>query len=123
MTFLDFKPLAVHISLFISWQFSLKPDLIIYLLFRWCSLEKYNRLLNVTVLVLENVSLYHYEAFESHFPFTSSSFDHKLEIISPFAYNSDFVKELSMVPLTCKNVLFQTKNYGRKKTVILQPLK
>lgn len=79
---------------------------------RWCQLEKYNRLSNVTVLIIENVSLYHYEGFESYFPFLSTNFDYKIEIISPFSYNSDFVKELSMVPLSATQMRKLINEYG-----------
>nr|CAH7712499.1 unnamed protein product [Callosobruchus chinensis] len=71
-----------------------------YLPSRWCNLEKYNRLVNTNVLVIENVSLYHFVAYESLFPFLSSAFDHKLEMITPASYKSDIVKDLSMVPLS-----------------------
>ncbi|KAJ8958109.1 hypothetical protein NQ318_006038 [Aromia moschata] len=67
---------------------------------RWCALEKYNRLVNVNLLIVENISLYHFTSHESHFPFLSATFEHKLEIITPNSYKSDIVKDLSMVPLT-----------------------
>ncbi|CAH1130783.1 unnamed protein product [Ceutorhynchus assimilis] len=79
---------------------------------RWCSLDKYNQLANVTVLVIENLSLYHYEAYQSHFPFLSLNFEHKLEIISPFSNNSDVVKELSLVPLSSTQMRKAITEYG-----------
>ncbi|XP_066139000.1 RNA exonuclease 5 [Euwallacea fornicatus] len=79
---------------------------------RWCNLEKYTNLSSVLLLILENVSLYHYEMFEHHFPFTKSNFDHKIEIISPFAYNNDFVKELSMVPVSATQMRKLVNEYG-----------
>lgn len=79
---------------------------------RWCNLERYNKLTSVTVLILENLSLYHYENFESHFPFISSNFEHKIEIISPYSYNNDFVKELSMVPLSATQMRKLINEHG-----------
>ncbi|KAL1500911.1 hypothetical protein ABEB36_006330 [Hypothenemus hampei] len=79
---------------------------------RWCSLEKYNKLDTVLLLIVENLSLYDYEAFESHFPFCSSTFDHKIEILSPFAYSDDIVKELSMVPLSATQMKRLIHEYG-----------
>lgn len=67
---------------------------------RWCALEKYNKLENTNLIIVENISLYHYISQESNFPFLSSTFDHKLEIITPASYRSDIVQDLSMVPLT-----------------------
>lgn len=72
---------------------------------RWCALEKYSRLVNTNILIVENMSLYNYSSNEGHFQFLSKKFDNKLEIITPNAYCSDIVQELSMVPLTGKYVL------------------
>lgn len=69
---------------------------------RWCALEKYSKLVNTNILIVENMSLYHYSSNESNFPFLSTKFDNKLEIITPNSYSSDIVQELSMVPLTGK---------------------
>lgn len=72
---------------------------------RWCALEKYNHLDNVNLLIVENMSLYQFASNENQFPFLSSKFQHKLEIITPSSYKSDIVKDLSMVPLTGKHFL------------------
>ncbi|ENN78977.1 hypothetical protein YQE_04561, partial [Dendroctonus ponderosae] len=79
---------------------------------RWCHLEKYNHLTNVTLLIVENMSVYNYEAFESYFPFTSANFEHKLEMISPYAFNSNIIKELSMVPLSMTQMRKLITEYG-----------
>lgn len=70
---------------------------------RWCALEKFNKLINTNILIVENVSLYHYTTNESQFPFLSSTFETKLEMITPTSYRSDIVQDLSMVPLTGKS--------------------
>lgn len=69
---------------------------------RWCALEKYTKLANTNVLIVENVSLYNYVTHESKMPFLSSTFDHKLEIMTSSSYHSDIVRDLLMVPLTGK---------------------
>ncbi|XP_076275568.1 RNA exonuclease 5 isoform X2 [Rhynchophorus ferrugineus] len=79
---------------------------------RWCSLEKYNRLANVTILIIENISLYHYEAFESQFEFLKTNFPHKIEIVCPFSYNNDIVQELSMVPLSATQMKKLINEHG-----------
>lgn len=67
---------------------------------RWCALEKFSKLVHTNILIVENVSLYHFSSNENHFPFLSTTFDNKLEMITPNSYHSDIVKDLSMVPLT-----------------------
>ncbi|XP_060534927.1 uncharacterized protein LOC132707200 isoform X2 [Cylas formicarius] len=79
---------------------------------RWCSLEKYNRLKSVNLLIVENVSLYHYEAFESEFQFLKSNFEHKIEFVSPLSYRGDIIKELSMVPLSATQMRKLINEYG-----------
>ncbi|XP_030760900.1 RNA exonuclease 5 isoform X3 [Sitophilus oryzae] len=79
---------------------------------RWCGLEKYNKLMNVTMLIIENISLYHYEAFQSQFEFMKSNFYHKIEVVSPHSYNDDIVQELSMVPLSATQMRKLVTEYG-----------
>uniref|UniRef100_A0A1Y1N5B8 Exonuclease domain-containing protein n=1 Tax=Photinus pyralis TaxID=7054 RepID=A0A1Y1N5B8_PHOPY len=73
---------------------------------RWCQLEKFNRLEHTNVLIVENLSMYHYQSYETLFPYLHSNFAHKLELITPEAYHSDLVQELVTVPLTGQ----QTRN-------------
>lgn len=68
---------------------------------RWCSLEKYNRLTSVNVMVVENLSLYDFSSAQSQFP-TLNNFTHQLEVVTPKSYMSDVIKDLSMVPITGK---------------------
>ncbi|EFA00202.1 RNA exonuclease 5 isoform X2 [Tribolium castaneum] len=77
---------------------------------RWCALEKFNKLSTTCLLVVENMTVNHYTTHENIFPFVSSTFEHKLEILAPNSSNSDVVRELSMVPLTATQVKkFSTK--------------
>lgn len=78
---------------------------------RWCQLEKYSKLLITNVLIVENLSAYHYISNESYFPFLKENYNHKLEIVNPSAYKADFIKDLLMVPLTSKYFLYDIDNY------------
>ncbi|KAJ8981071.1 hypothetical protein NQ317_007208 [Molorchus minor] len=79
---------------------------------RWCALEKYTHLVNVNLLIVENISLYHFTNHESCFPFLSSNFEFKLEMITPISYKSDIIKDLSMVPLTGSQMKRFQSTYG-----------
>ncbi|CAH1958806.1 unnamed protein product [Acanthoscelides obtectus] len=87
---------------------------------RWCALDKYNRLTNTNLLVIENVSLYDFLNHESLLPFLSSTFDHKLEMITPASYKSDIVKDLSMVPLTGSQMKKFINSFGTLEEAVLQ---
>lgn len=85
---------------------------------RWCALEKYNHLTNVNLLIVENMSLYNFSSNENHFPFLSSTFQHKLEIITPSSYKSDIVKDLSMVPLTATQMRKFQNEFGDLESAV-----
>lgn len=53
---------------------------------RWCQPDKFYRLECTVALVVDNVSLVQYQTYQHCFPFISSMFPHKLEIVTPFAY-------------------------------------
>lgn len=67
---------------------------------RWCQLEKYTKLISTNVFIVENLSAYHFISNESYFPFLSSSYPHKLEVVNSNVYKADLVQDLLMVPLT-----------------------
>ncbi|XP_072384760.1 RNA exonuclease 5 isoform X1 [Diabrotica undecimpunctata] len=87
---------------------------------RWCALEKYSKLENTNLIIIENASLYHYMAYESMFSFLSSTFEHKLEMITPGSYNSDIVKDLSMVPLTGTQMKKFTNSFGSLEKAVIK---
>lgn len=87
---------------------------------RWGALDKFNRIASTNVLIVENVTLYHYLNHESAFPFLSSSFEHKLEILTPNSYNSDIVRDLSMVPLTGTQMKKFMNEYGTLEAAVLK---
>ncbi|KAB0797028.1 hypothetical protein PPYR_11089 [Photinus pyralis] len=79
---------------------------------RWCQLDKYNQLVHTTVLVVENVSLYHFSSYESFFPYLSAKFCNKLEFIPSAAYKMDMVQDLATLPLTVAQTVKLTSVYG-----------
>ncbi|XP_045462527.1 RNA exonuclease 5 isoform X2 [Harmonia axyridis] len=87
---------------------------------RWCCLEKYNRLLNTNIFVIENLSMYHFSSYESSFQFLSSKFQHKLEVLSPFSYRGDIVKEISMVPITSTQMKKFINEYGNLESAVMK---
>ncbi|RZC33045.1 RNA exonuclease NEF-sp, partial [Asbolus verrucosus] len=87
---------------------------------RWCALEKFNRLSTTTVLIIENIRLYHFLAHESAFSFLGSTFENKLEILAPNSHDSDTVKDLSMVPLTGTQVKKFSNEFGTLEAAVLK---
>lgn len=84
---------------------------------RWCQLEKHGSLNNTNVLILEGISMNDFVQFEKFaFPYLSSTFRFKFEIIAPQAYNGDCVKELSMVPLSNTQSKKYLRLYGSMRT-------
>lgn len=79
---------------------------------RWSQLEKFSKLQSTTVLIVENVSVYHYQAHESMFPFLCSTFPHKVEVITPGAYKGDIVQDLATIPLTMTQMKKFVNQYG-----------
>lgn len=67
---------------------------------RWCAVNKWSKLQSTTVLIVENISLQHFTEFEEKFPYLNTTFDYKLEMLTPCSYDADLVQELLMVPLT-----------------------
>ncbi|CAH0547861.1 unnamed protein product [Brassicogethes aeneus] len=86
---------------------------------RWCALDKYNKLANFNLLIVENVSLYHFSAHESMFP-NLNNFTHQLEVVTPKAYMSDIVRDLSMVPLTGTQMKKFVDKFGTLESAVTQ---
>ncbi|XP_046746061.1 small RNA degrading nuclease 5 isoform X3 [Diprion similis] len=71
-----------------------------YLPARWCLLEKYNKVAHTVVLVVEGLSLYHFNAYESMFTNITTNMAHRLEVVTPTAYGGSIIEDLAAVPLT-----------------------
>ncbi|KAK5642708.1 hypothetical protein RI129_008875 [Pyrocoelia pectoralis] len=87
---------------------------------RWCQLDKYNQLVHTTVLIIENVSLYHFSSYESFFPYLSAKFCNKLELIPSPAYKIDIVQDLATLPLTVPQTIKLMSVYGSLEKTSLQ---
>ena len=67
---------------------------------RWCTLQKWNRLSNMVVLVLEGTGLDDYTAAYSSLGWLRKHVPNLVEVVSPASYHSSVVEELSLLPLT-----------------------
>lgn len=67
---------------------------------RWCQFEKHNRVSHTVVLLVEGLSLYDYLAHQSCFPRLNAAFTSRLEVVTPSAYDGNFVEELALIPMT-----------------------
>ncbi|CAD1480429.1 unnamed protein product [Heterotrigona itama] len=83
-----------------------------YMPTRWCHLEKYNRITHTVVLVIEGLSLYHFMAYESMFPYIRSKLKHRVEVVTPAAYGGSVIEELAAVPITGIQSDKLRKEYG-----------
>lgn len=78
---------------------------------RWCSLEKGNNIVHSVVLVLEGLSLYHYQCYESSFPETSSIFSNKFEVVMP-TDSEGLLSALSSLPVTSEQRQQLNEKFG-----------
>lgn len=85
---------------------------------RWCTMEKQSRIQRNVVIVIENMSLNQYLSQESHFEHLGSTFDIKLEVVTPTIYKGDLVEEISAVPLTSTQKEKLVKEYGNLEAAL-----
>lgn len=52
------------------------------------------------VLVIEELSMYHFMAYESMFSNITSKLEHRLEVVTPTAYGGSVIEDLAAVPIT-----------------------
>lgn len=83
-----------------------------YMPTRWCHLEKYNKVTHTVVLVVESLSLYHFMAYESIFPYITNKLEHRVEVLTPTAYGGSVVEDLAAVPITGIQTDKLIKQYG-----------
>ncbi|XP_053606637.1 RNA exonuclease 5 isoform X2 [Plodia interpunctella] len=67
---------------------------------RWYVLDKCNHISQTTCLILEGISILHWEKYAETFASTQSFFDDFVEILTPSIYNGSLVQELALVPLS-----------------------
>lgn len=79
---------------------------------RWSHIDRYTKISQIVVLVVENMSLYHFNSYESEFVNINSIFENKLEVVTPSVYDGDLVAEVAAVPLTSTQKDKLVKEYG-----------
>ena len=86
---------------------------ILVTLFRWCHIEKYNRISHTVVFVIEGISLYDFQSHESLCTKITEIFPNKVEVVTPVTYSGNLIQELAAVPLTGtqRNRLLKRKFY------------
>lgn len=78
---------------------------------RWCTLEKSNRIVHSVVLVLEGLSLYHFQCYESAFEQTSAIFSNKFEVVMPTDAEG-LLSALTSLPVTCEQRKELSEKFG-----------
>lgn len=79
---------------------------------RWSHIERCSKISHTVVLVVENMSLYHFNSYESEFENINTIFENKVEIVTPSVYKGDLVEEIAAVPLTSTQKDKLLKEYG-----------
>ncbi len=79
--------------------------------FRWCKMEKWNRLAHVVCFVVDGLSCNDFITRREDLTKLEGIFPHKLEFLSPAAYGSCVARDLSILPLSNT----QYKKLGRSK--------
>ncbi|CAG9088187.1 unnamed protein product [Plutella xylostella] len=67
---------------------------------RWYVLEKCTNIAQTTCLVLEGMSIEHWEKYKNEFPCADKIFSDLVEVVTPSAYEGSLVDELALVPLS-----------------------
>ncbi|XP_063828173.1 RNA exonuclease 5 [Ostrinia nubilalis] len=67
---------------------------------RWYVLEKCNQISQTTCLILEGISIQHWEKNNNELENTKKRFNNVVEILTPSIYNGSLVQELALVPLS-----------------------
>ncbi|XP_059053959.1 RNA exonuclease 5 [Achroia grisella] len=87
----DLQHLLLH-SLLGNLNLSIPP--------RWYVLEKCNHISQTTCLILEGISIEHWQKYANKFIQTQKIFNDFVEILTPSVYNGSLVQELALVPLS-----------------------
>lgn len=85
---------------------------------RWSHIERHGKVSHTVVLVVENVSLYHFTSNMDYFKNINTIFEHKLEVVTPSVYRGDLVEEIAAVPLTSTQKDKLVKEYGNLKEAL-----
>lgn len=85
--------------------------------FRWCHVERSNKVSHTVVLVLEGCSLSQFNQNEAVFKESSKLFDNKLEVVMPH-HSNDVVEELVTVSLTESQSEELIEKYGSLEAAV-----
>lgn len=66
---------------------------------RWCLIEKFNRIGNVSLIVVDGLSMQDYLENADYLPFLNH-FSIKVDVISSYSYDGDIVTDISAVSLS-----------------------
>lgn len=67
---------------------------------RWYVLEKGDRITQTNCLILEGLSIKHWEKYKNEFEHGKKIFNDLVEVLTPSIYNGSLVQELALVPLS-----------------------
>lgn len=70
-----------------------------FVFYRWCLIEKFNRIANVTLIVVDGLSMHDYLENIDYFPFLNQ-FPIKVDVISSHSYDGDVITDISAVSLS-----------------------
>ena len=80
--------------------------------YRWCLMEKWNRLSNMVVLVVEGLGLEDYTTHHSQFSWLRRQVPDLVEVMSPASYQSSVVEELTLLPLSGTHMTKLIQEFG-----------
>ena len=94
-------------------------------LYRWCKLEKWNRITNVMCLIIDDgigvrdfLEQRDIKGDNNPISGIGAIFPNKLEFLSPLSYDSNLARDLSVVPVTKRRKEKLKELYGDMATVI-----
>lgn len=79
---------------------------------RWYVLDKCSHIKQTTCLVLEGISIQHWEKLQSKFVNTKNIFSDFVEVLTPSVYEGSLVQELALVPLSESEKESLMQKYG-----------
>ncbi|XP_047993260.1 RNA exonuclease 5 [Leguminivora glycinivorella] len=79
---------------------------------RWYVLDKCNNIKQTTCVVLEGISIQHWNKLQDKFPKTRKIFEDYVEVLTPSVYGGSLVQELALVPLSENEKEILIQKYG-----------
>lgn len=85
---------------------------------RWCLIEKFNKIENVSLIVAEGLCVDDYLQNEDSFKFISKHFSVKVEVISSYSYDGDVISDLSAVCISDNDKAGLLKKFGTEEEIL-----